>query len=104
MGNKLSIFKKRVNSTLKESILNKSFDDEYIELEDCFSESSHGIFGCRSPQSTGVGKWDGAFIYIDQHRTKPKVAIIYDNNMKYVTKNIPLKKAIKQSPICSITS
>lgn len=99
MGNKISICKKQPHShsSLNEPILEKdpdisSHDTIQIELEDRLP-SSRVILGCRSPQSTGAAKWDGAFVYINQNHTK--LAIIYDNNMEYVSKNIPLEKAIK---------
>jgi len=90
MGNKISICKKTPRSPLTEPIFEK--DPNHIELEDQLPESRI-ILGCRSPQSTGAGKWDGAFVYIYQNRTKR--AIIYDNNMEYISPNIPLEKAIK---------
>jgi len=96
MGNKLAKFKKQTQpfSALNEPILDKSHNQypEYIELEDRLP-SNRVIFGCRSPQSKGAGNWDGAFVYINQNSTK--LTIIYDNNMEYVSKNIPLEKAIK---------
>jgi hypothetical protein len=98
MGNKLTKCKNPPPSPLSVPILDKDPNhdpDHYpnqIELEDQLPESRI-ILGCRSPQSTGAGKWDGAFVYIYQNRTKR--AIIYDNNMEYISPNIPLEKAIK---------
>jgi hypothetical protein len=96
MGNKQTKCKKPPPSPLSVPILDKDPNhdpDHYqIELEDQLPESRI-ILGCRSPQSMGAGKWDGAFVYIYQNRTKR--AIIYDNNMEYISPNIPLEKAIK---------
>lgn len=39
-------------------------------------------FGCRSPTSMGVGKWDGAFVFADSENAR--VMAIFEDNKDYI--------------------
>lgn len=40
-------------------------------------------FGCRSPNSKGVGCWDGAFVWVKSSDGK-EVLGVFDNNMDHI--------------------
>lgn len=56
-------------------------------------------FGCRSPKSQGIGRWDGAFVYC---RSGLKgMSAYFENNMDYIG-GCPINQAIKEYNKCLI--
>ena len=53
------------------------------------------VFGCRSPTSNGMGKWDGAFVYC-REGIKSVIAYFEDNKDFINDSGVPIKDATKE--------
>lgn len=57
-----------------------------FEVKDKKEKASiNQAFGCRSPTSKGIGKWDGAFVYMEcTHPKESKLIAVFDNNRDFI--------------------
>ena len=83
MGNILSNISRKTSL----NILDKAVEND-------FNITDYTIaFGCRSPESKGVGYWDGAYVYIQQNNIT--VAVVFQNNVDYISNELNFDEGLK---------
>lgn len=59
-------------------------------------ESLDLVFGCRSPTSKGIGKWDGAFVYC-RNIFLCQMMVYFEDEVYYISKEpVTLNDAVKE--------
>lgn len=75
-------------------ILDKAIDEHEIDEPNYSYTDNILVFGCRSPESQGIGHWDGAYVFI-QHKNGTSVGVVFKNNVDYISNNMSFDDGLK---------